>query len=148
MVLAACPNDFDTMFPKVLTVVTAGVDFDAMEKNGKDATSEMEGLAPPVGTTERRNWMINAPPVEVLPMSELPEAISSRLSDAGYRLLGELVQAHKEHVVIDLMAANRYPDYRPEDAQKDVALLEEAMANYGLRFGMTASDLVNWIRSK
>ena len=126
MVLQAAPQDFDTMFPKVITAVCAGIDLDAEDAPGDPAVAG-EGAAAVVS----RNALLNAPLESV---GGLDRAVVIKCQAVGIRSLGALVQVR----AFDVMS--RAALTQDQDAQ----LLAD-VARYGLSLGMDADSIRGWI---
>jgi hypothetical protein len=122
MVLQAAPQDFDTMFPKVLTVVTAGIDLDADDESPRD-----------LKTRAGRNALLNAP-IESAGVFGL--ALAKRLASIGISTVGALVQMSGADFAHHGLLGNRAE-------MMDVMVAD--LAACGLRTNMDARAIRDWI---
>lgn len=124
MVLQAAPQEFDTMFPKVITAVCAGIDLDADDAPG---APNIAGEAAAAG----RNALLIAPLESV---GGLDRSAVKKCETVGIRSLGALVQMQ----AFDVMS-------RAALTQEQEMRLGGDLARYGLSFGMDANSIRNWI---
>lgn len=127
MVLQAAPQDFDTMFPKVITAVCAGIDLDAEDASGAAVLAGESAQA-----VTGRNALLIAPLESV---GGLDRSAVKKCETAGIRSLGALVQMR----AFDVMS-------RAALTQVQETQLGDDLGRYGLTLDMDTNSIRDWIR--